>query len=466
MKNTDFEKYLRDEADAFSMEPGPGAMEKVMDALHKKKKRRGIFLWFLFPALGLGMLFILLRTLPAGKHRQPVSVLHPEQQQPVSSSPSGNTSGNGSAPQTNDVPNSTISETGTQPVVPGNIAGNKPVKQNETHREKTATDVPVNKTDVKTPPLKSPVSHLTSAHTHIETPSATTTADSDNKFLLHSTREQLPTTGLAVTHPGRIDVAVQLPGGFFPYSVAPRVQKPQTGLFYHWSVGAWFRAGATMSRFEEETNAPISQQVSKNYASYRDTNDRFQLSYAAGLSFRYAPVKFLAIETGIGYSRITSNEPILDNTTYALEDSFFPDTTNSVVNGTSSVPPTGIYKSNRNEYSFLTIPLHVYYQNKWKWIGVEAGGGVSFDIPVQTRSYEISGTGNTMVLHSDVASSQLNPVGVSLDLNLNAVFHVNRLSFYAGPVFRYQVNSLYRSTYFIRQQPYFIGGETGVRVNF
>jgi len=466
------------------MEPDPEVMDKVMSALHKRRRRRMVWFWLLIPALLLGTAFFLLRENGASstqvtENHNPENVQPPQTGSPQRSSVNDNDqsiSGPGSENSHREGSASdqvTSSGTGNS-VVPDNTTVNSGTTVTE-HKQETAAGQNGNSTRTVTGNThhdrrENEATRQTTTENNTAPASNSTFAEvvtteandqpNDNSVagsgITH--REKEAPVGFLTSGPRHITAPLSAPALSLQPFVQPVASAPRA--FYHFSVGAWFRGGGAASRFEINPD-DANPSTSKGYSGNRSEGDRIQFGYAAGLSFRYAPLKFLAIETGIGYSSFSSREVILDNSFNALQYDFYPETTNVAVSSLAS----GTHKTYSNQYGFLTIPVRVYFQQKWKWAGFEAGAGVSLDIPVHERAYEME-MYQFMVLRKDVESSHLNPVSISLDVNINAVFHAGRFSFYAGPAFRYQLNSMYNSSYVIRQKPYFIGGETGVRINF
>lgn len=449
------------------MTPGPLVFDRVMETLRKEKTPRGIWLWLLFPVLILAGTAVTLYQF--------------------------------GQPGTTPVMANTQVETQTTSSISGPLAN----LQEEVVPSGDHTVSPVNKEQEPVTHLSDHEEHRTvaphpddhhtagsdiSAHRNSANQRTGNDPTQETRTTTHTTESDLTNHTSATTTDQQTSVNNSTPTGFRPLIAGmqfepsgsgtirkngpgfnrktfelhplPRLMTKAPDRFYHFSVGAYLRIGATASHFDTSGSGGINTASTETYTTTRSQNDKFTFSYSTGITFRYRPVRFLAIETGVGFNNFTSNEAILDNTGSALDITTFPDTTNFIATG------IGTYKEYLNAYSYISIPVHLYFNYDWKWIGVEAGLGASIEVPVFTASYEFDQSSNLMVMRHSVSDSYLNNVGIVGEGKVHAVFHSGRLSFYAGPVFRYRFNSMFRSGYPTQQYPYFIGGETGLRVNF
>ncbi len=238
----------------------------------------------------------------------------------------------------------------------------------------------------------------------------------------------------------------------------PHIFKPIIkNNFSKWSLGLFTQIGASKSIFINNNDSSGT-----GYTNIRTSTDQFLFCYSAGLSVRYSPVKFLAIETGIGFTHYESNQIITNGGAASLSITEQTDLDTALTLLSSS----GNSKEYHNTYDYISIPLKLYYQKKWNWTGIKAGAGVLFDIPVNTCSYVADENSGLSFLRKEVKDARLNMFGIQASLNLHMVFHAKRISFFVGPVFKYRLNSMFDDQYIIKQHNYFIGAEMGIRYNF
>jgi len=441
----DFEKYIQEKASAFEMNPMPDSFDKVMDALEKKKKRRFIFwLWFLVPGILIGAVGILGIQLNS----------------------------NFSSQNTTASTNTPITSTNTSRV----NTNNTQIKTRPTQTEELITDkgegniTRVEKTNKNFLSEKNirVIKDTTNKQANNTVNNLNKKEDEQNNVslyklpLVHNFR--IKEIGIL----GHVNHITNIPFGenklLLGTTQIPNIHtnpvdfvSPKTSKF---SLGIYTDLGVSKSNFY--TSVPVDSTPKGNYTTARKSADKFIFSYSAGLQFRYSPIKFLSIETGIGFTHYESYQIIANSsvTTSSLLDQNEPDTVLSFASYSSS------YKEYYNTYDYISIPFKLYFQKKWTFIGVEAGGGVVFDIPVNTRSYAADENTGVSYLVKDVNHSRLNKFGVLAVANLNLVFHIGKFSLFAGPTFKYRLNSMFDDQYIMQQHPYFIGAQIGVRYNF
>jgi hypothetical protein len=443
-----FEKNIKSKSDAFEMQPAQGSFDLVMDALQKKKKRRFIFwLWMLIPGVGVGCGLLLINPF---QQTTPLQYL---------------SKGSGAIPW-------------SLKITPGNHPLLSLTINDFTSGQKQNINGQGNLTKTNSPHKNIPIKRVkkqTSYFTqHVREQKTTPEIIPDNKHLpIHTQVNTELLTDLNTRQP-EVWVDIHQNGtNYLSFIQKPNLipirtftipaSHPYLTRSNHsrWSLGVYTELGASKNIYENNVHV---DSVGYQYANIRTQTDKFLFSYSAGLLVRYAPVKFLAIETGIGFTHYKANQIISDAGVNAgsvtIQDTFLPDTVATIF----SVTP--VSKEYQNVYDYISIPLKVYYQKKWKWTGLEAGAGVVFDIPVHTSSYAAEENTGLSFLRNDVPSSRLNLFGIQASVNLHAVFHANQFSFFAGPVFKYRMNSMFDKNYIIEQRSYFIGGEFGARYNF
>jgi hypothetical protein len=445
-----FEHNIQHKASDFSLEPASDSFEKVMAALEKRKKKRMIIWiwWLLIPgiAIGAGMMFPFIfnnsispSSNPAIAAGKPCSTIHA-------------TDSRNQISYIHSIPEE-LSSTQKKPAMT-TLAG---------HQTTTGlTNISSNHRDVRIQSNTIPTNENSRVNKESEQFIPMELAEStwvNESKIDHPVAERDIISPVAITIPAFQKLQVNSPGirsTNFTY-LNPKLRGVKE-KYSRFSLGGYTDLGVMKSLFLEN-NYPSSA----DYTNTRKQADQFLFSYSAGLQFRYSPFKFLSFETGIGYSHVRSTQVIASSIgTWTTTGQPDPDT---VMTGAFTSPSIDT-KEFDNIYGYISIPLKVYYQKKWNWIGIEAGAGVIFDIPVNTYSYEADENNNLSYLRTNVHETRLNRFGIQLSANIHAVFHIKNLSLFAGPTFRYRANSMFDDQYIMKQHYYFVGGETGVRYNF
>lgn len=457
-----FEKNIKTKADAFQMNPSPGSFDKVMASIEKEKKRRSIFwLWILIPGiLVAASCSIWIYQLSLSGSIQPTTIA-----QQTGDIRSKNTTGK-----------KKINEQKTYLNITSGHSENRSFNENQESIEKDL--LPKNNTSKK--PQHNPIQnkvkvteekkssnvstkdyHLTIENNQQQNATVVTqNIDQNNQTLFSLRNKELFITTNKI-------IPCQLPSvnnslGLYPNRILTSFNYPHPIIkpekFNRFSLGIYADLGVSKNIFTDYQKDSIST----TYYAARSQTDVFLFSYSAGLQFRYSPLRFLAIETGIGFTHYESNQVVMDAgiTLSAADLENFPDTALTLF---SSNP---ISKEYRNTYDYISIPVKVYYQKTWNWVGVEAGGGVIFDIPVNTHSYVANENNGYSFLENSVDKSRLNKFGLQVSANINMVFRIKQFGVFMGPTFKYRVNSMFDNNYIIQQQNYFIGGTIGARYHF
>ena len=437
-----FEKHIKNKANAFQLDPLPDSFDQVMAALEKKKKRRFLFwIWWVFPGILLaGGSTCLYYFYPVSHYSASAQVVKT-------------------------LPSHTLFHHPVHHIREASTSSERSSENMQEHTEEIKTSIHTSLVDY--------TEKTTNRHTEtltrqgIQNPLYTTT--DINKQVIENKKDE-PESQQSTQAENRQDTLVK---SSFPASVQIPLSVPvlsiqkvahihtdtptiKTDHFKRFSIGAYTDLGVTKSNYENNVYVMGSSGTSPLFSSYtssRQATDKFLFTYSAGLQFRYNPFRFLAVETGVGFTRVES---------YQI-----------VTNGGS--PFTGLYtlatfssgaQEYRNIYDYITIPIKVYYQKKWSWIGTEAGAGISFDVPVHTQSYVVNDSSGLSFYHDKLNGSRLNQFGIGVSVQAHAVFYVKNFSFFAGPIFKYRLNSMFDKNYAIRQYNYFIGAEIGIRYNF
>ncbi len=462
MKN--FEKNMKNKADSFQMSPLPDSFDKVMAALEKKKKRRFIFwIWFLIPGFAVGA------TIGVYQVYQGIG------NSTTTQNSAQETFANNTTPHKNNSPTYSSSKENsnfptdntnkktidnTQSSKENHINGNEKSFQNKSTISKN-TQGPSNKN--LTSDNKEETNTYKSSQTNVITNTRNQTNNSiiDVKQKINESKIHTFSSSLV-----RVPVTQQFSLSQKDVPLVP-VLKPNLPEFIiakrsKFSLGIYADMGVTKSIFS--TTVPVDSTFKGSYTGIRSSTDKFMFSFSTGLQFRYSPVKFLSLETGIGFTRMQSYQILLGGGTSAslVGPTYDPDTAFSI-SAYSGNPAT---KEFYNIYDYVSIPIKIFYQKRWSWIGFEGGGGVIFDIPVNTYSYAADENSGISYLTKTVNNSRLNMFGIQVAANINVVFHIKKFSVFGGPTFKYRLNSMFDNQYIMQQRPYFIGGQIGARYNF
>jgi len=453
-----FEKNIKSKANAFEMSPIPGSFDKVMEALEKKKKKRFIlWLWIVIPGLLIAGGGIWMLNMDADGFVKSNTVAHNNTTVNYK-----NTEELEAKKQNKKETYNTTGSTKNDGLNEKEILNKKPT-QNNTLQTKKQKSTYTNKTFTNKKQLSNAT--INSLHTNTNNnvdnnislvPQHT---PQNNVILVPQRNKELFVLGNQSTFnklPWLNNSLRTNPDFTFKSIKYPPIVFSQNQ--HRFSLGIYSDLGVSKSIIIDNKN----DSNSSTYTQARNQNDIFLFSYSAGLQFRYSPIKNLAIEAGIGFTHYTSNQVVMDaNISMSSTDlENYPDTAITLFNTNT------ISKNYSNVYEYISIPIKLYYQNKWKWIGVEAGGGVIFDIPVHTKSYVANENNGYSYYESTIDNSRLNKFGVQVSANANVVFHFKKIGIFAGPTFKYRVNSMFDDNYIIKQHNYFIGGTIGVRYNF
>lgn len=459
MKN--FERNIKTKAEAFQMDPMPGTFDKVMDALEKKKKRRFIFwLWFIIPVFAIGATVSTYQIYSRRDHSA-IAKNNTKETNLTRNEPSY--SKNNNSPDSDNYSIVTTNNTNS------NANLKRTDSENSTHSNPV---VSTQKTEIKVEKNKSSNTNSITKKTDLilndkkssdiennrreQSISITTTTNySAVRFPLlvipqtYSTFQKIPTATNTGALTKRNIPKVETRPTFY---ILPKRNK--------FSLGLYSDLGVSKSSFY--TSIPFDSTTQGSYTNARSSADKFVFSYSAGIQFRYSPTRFLALETGIGFThyesyQITTNGGVSPS---SLVDQFEMDTVISLASYSSS------YQESYNVYDYISIPLKLYYQKNWRVLGLEAGGGIIFDFPVNTKTYVANENTGISYLKKEVNGSRLNLFGIQAVANINLVCHIKEFSIFGGPTFKYRLNSMFDDSYIMQQRPYFIGGQIGVRYNF
>lgn len=483
MQHNDFEKYLRDQADKFWLEPDPGSFGRVLDALQREKKRRRFLFILFFSLFGLGVCGGLLWWL-WGNHSSATEIVQADtivvsgqetiyenkQQNAIKQTEekTGATNASSEIRVKNQTENKIVSEDTTE----NRIKENKKTELSSTGgitTSKTGKKKPENTTSQ--PPVVLDEKTVQSSHSDDKNKLALTAELEKNAELTTQSEEQsgevnsssIQTESLTETTTNNIQ-ASETPA---VVTDTPKVKTQSRFLDPNrtnkWVVSAWFSGFAAGSRFEHnpDTAGNLNILSAQNYANYRNYYNILRFGFSAGGSVGYTPIQYLTIELGLQYTEFTSLEKPVG----------YP---NQPIDSLAPADPYPINVSTVNEgqviatnFKMLQIPLLFTFNWNWGKSAIHVSAGATFSYTTAFKGYEVSSIFNQLTYNTKADSSSVERFGIGLLSKLLYSYQIlPNFSLYAGPTFQYRFNSLFNNAYIIRQYPYFIGLETGLRVHF
>lgn len=228
-----------------------------------------------------------------------------------------------------------------------------------------------------------------------------------------------------------------------------------------WVITANFNGFAAASSFENNPNITDSATLSNTYANYRNYYNTPRFGFSAGGSISFSPIKYLTIELGFQYAEFTSLEKPQGYPNNSV-DSLAP--SDPFPLNVSSINEGQVFASN---FKMLQIPLlFTFNWNRGK-SGIHISAGPTFSYTSSFKGYVVSHSYASLQFSTNADSSEIQRFGIGIQVKVLYSYQIlPNFSLYAGPSFQYRFNSLYDEMYLIRQHPYFIGLETGVRVHF
>jgi hypothetical protein len=228
-----------------------------------------------------------------------------------------------------------------------------------------------------------------------------------------------------------------------------------------WSISALFTPQLFNSVYNANSSANLSWM--KQYLENRQQNDRALYSYNTGLKLERKVSDHFSVSAGVLYSTVKFEE-IRKVSTVIIKP-------NERVGMAASGEDTSV-EVTRNSFDIsfhsMEVPVQVNYTLRKKNIYYQATVGASYSYLFKTRSLVFDETDSLNVRETnDSKNNRLQQHSLMLLGGIHVGVQLSKhLSLYAGPVFRYSVNSLYSKDYIIRQQPYFVGAETGIKYSF
>lgn len=240
-------------------------------------------------------------------------------------------------------------------------------------------------------------------------------------------------------------------------SLVPKADKQS-----YWSIAGVFTPQLMNSVYNVNSDATLSWM--QKYLRNREQNDKAQYSFNAGIRVEKTFNKHWSVSTGVLYSMVKFEEIKLVNAvvidTAVVENLAQAAKTSRVVEVTQ----------NRFDISFssLEVPLQAAYRLQYQKMYYQVTAGMSYAYLFRTTSLVFDQQDSLNVQETnDAGNSRLNQHSLLLLGGINVGYEFSkRWSCYAGPVYRYSLNSLYSKDYIIRQQPYYLGVELGVKYSF
>lgn len=232
-----------------------------------------------------------------------------------------------------------------------------------------------------------------------------------------------------------------------------------------WSISGMFTAQILNSAYSANSNANLSW--FNEYYTNRISNDKARFCYNAGIKLERRISGHFGIGTGLIYSVIEFQElQVIKGQPPAPA---YPDSipTLEATKKTSAGPSID---KNRYDISFtsLEMPLMISYvldKKKTQW---QLSAGVSYNYLLGTRSLVFNETDTMNVMETNDADN--GRLQRHRFVFVGAAYVTYKLTpalgIYVGPTYRYSLSSLYHPDYVIRQNPYFIGLEGGIKFSF
>lgn len=228
-----------------------------------------------------------------------------------------------------------------------------------------------------------------------------------------------------------------------------------------WLIAANFNGFAAASGFMVNSTSNVNDSIALLYSDYRKYADVFRFGFSAGGTIGFKPIKYITIEIGAQYTEFTSLEKPVSYNDFPIDSNapqdIFPIPVMPNFEGI-------IFASN---FKMLQIPLLFSFNWSWGKSAIYVSAGPTFSYTTSYKGYVVSPGFAALQFATNADSSGVQRFGIGIQSKiLYSYLILPNFSLYAGPTFQYRFNSLYDKMYLIRQYPYFIGLETGVRFHF
>lgn len=241
------------------------------------------------------------------------------------------------------------------------------------------------------------------------------------------------------------------------YAVPPKKQS-------YWSIMGIFTPQLMHSIYNANSDASLSWM--KKYIENREQNDKALYSFNAGIKVAKHIGPHWSLSGGVFYAKVQFEEIRIVNT-------IIPDSNgNEFGNLAAADKENRITQVNQNSFDIsftsLEFPLQVSYQFQRNKMHCQLSAGVAYSYLFQTRSLVFNPSDSLNVQETDDAdNNRLNQHSLLLMGGVNIGYQLSKQwSLFAGPVYRYSLHSIYSKDYIIRQQPYYLGIEFGVKYSF
>lgn len=471
MKTNDFEKYLRESADRFWLEPNPATFGRVMESLNEEKKRRRFIFAILFSLLGIGLTAGLTWIISEHLQRNNPVVFNNQTNTDIHSDDSFSTQSKNDSSIEGAFQNSVINHVDTSPNAKVPTSNNNHSKTNHTNNSKK------NKNNLLSSVLTKNHEHLDNnviINEDVEKLAATFTKEYDEERKTSNPYEndmqllQLQTASAELLTANQHIFNVKEKAKLQTLLNDTPTVKSKTKFFdphrnKKWFISGLFYGYAAGNRFAENTDLtdPLLAAASQAYTKFRNYYDTYRFGFSAGGSIGFTPIKYLSIEIGVQYNEFTALEKPLGYP-QQLTDSLAPQ------------DPFPFYISKKNQgkifssnFKLIQFPLLFTFNWNWKNSGIHVSAGPTFIYTTSFVGYELMDGKNGIINQTEIDSSRIQRFGISLQTKLLYSQQIlPNFSLYAGPTFQYRFTSMFDNDYFIRQNPFFIGLETGLRFHF
>ncbi|MES2560382.1 MAG: outer membrane beta-barrel protein [Bacteroidota bacterium] len=230
----------------------------------------------------------------------------------------------------------------------------------------------------------------------------------------------------------------------------------------YWAIAGVFTPQLMNSVYNANSDATLSWM--KKYLENREQNDKALYSFNAGIKVERVLSKHWSVSAGLLYSMVKFEEIKLLNTVVTDTSKFVSLAEADKAKKVVQVDQTRFDIS----FSSLEVPMQVGYRLQRKKMYYQLTAGMSYAYLFQTRSLVFDQKDSLNVHETDDAgNNRLTRHSLLVLGGINVGYEFSkRLSCYAGPVYRYSLNSIYSKDYIIRQQPYYLGLEMGIKYYF
>lgn len=469
MEKDKLPEWLKGQAAQFELTPQQGSFDVLMRKRELQRKQRRLYVWLSMTAvvvtvIGAGIWFASTKPEPAtlGEHLSVSVSAKPEDYSKAEHSVTRETRpGKKRSPETALHTNTMHSSTaGVSQVFTNDNTSPKIISATKEQATRPASTAPIVLPGVNATPAHPPVTIATA-------PKTVENTIQSNEVSVPSTSASYPdSTAIRVLVPDSIPVTAAL-DSMLQQVADPAMEtltlKP-AGKHSYWSITGLFTPQIISGVYN--TNSFASLSWMRKYIENREQNDNAQYSFNAGLKAERSIGKHWSVSMGILYSMVKFEEIKLlkevpdDSAVQTLGLGIMENKKQAVA-----------ANQNRLDISFssLEIPLQVGYRLNHKKMYYQLTAGMSYTYLFQTRSLIFDEKDSLLNVEetNDAGNGRLNQHSWMLLGGINIGYEFSkRWSCYAGPVYRYSLNAIYKEDYFIGPRPYYLGLELGVKYSF